>query len=597
MKLMNALIRITTIVVVICTFLSCDDDFNSVGSEVIGGINFEDRQYIARPVAYSKKFDRVQTGNLTYTQNTQPINHARLLGVYNDPVYGQTTYGILSQLIPNQFNPQFGNNPVLDSVVVSIPYISTRTETRQVDVTLTQPDGTTVDVTENETVYTLDSIYQSNPFKLSIYQSNYFLRDFDPATNDRQIYYSNDIESFGAAVEGTLLYSNDNFVPSASEVITTVPDDGGSDDNTAPDRTRIPPQLRVAFKDDPTVAGNPGKVVLDSFKAQFLDKEDGIELSNQDNFNNFFRGIYLKAEAVSDSGNLLYLNSQGITFTLHYTNDGANDSDGNPTRDEEVLTLTFGGTIVNDIRTDFEPIIAEELKSENQDKVNGEEKLYLKGGDGSYAVLDLFNKYVETDADGDFVLDQDGGPVFIDNPTDAQKVKTELDFLRSRDWLINDASFKFYIDQDALNINDPELEPERIYIFNLETGAIIADYTLDVTFRLVDFNTPLNSIPNHLGRITRDSDDAGDFYRIRITQHIINLLNDNDLDNIKFGVCISQNVNAVTSVVGDTATNIDEIIPTSSIVSHEGTILFGNGAGVPEAKSLKLDIFYTESKN
>jgi len=38
----------------------------------------------------------------------------------------------------------------------------------------------------------------------------------------------------------------------------------------------------------------------------------------------------------------------------------------------------------------------------------------------------------------------------------------------------------------------------------------------------------------------------------------------------------------------------DEFIPYTSILSHEGTILYGNKTSVPEDVRLKLEIFYTE---
>ncbi len=578
MKLMNILTKITTLLVVIFTFLSCDDDFNSVGSEIIGDVNFRDSLYTSVPVAYSKRFEKVQTNNLiSGSQGNQLTFHANLLGVYNDPVYGKSVYSILSQLQPERFDPDFGDNAVLDSVVLSIPYLSTPIGTEQVEVAL---DDNTI-VTELATSYRLDSTYQSPPFRLSIYQSNYFLRDFDPSNTERQIYYSNDIETtFGAEVEDTLLYSDNTFVPSPKEFILIKPD--GPDNNEVRDRERISPRLRLVFFDDPNLPNenDPGEKIRERFENLFLDKEGSIELSNASNFNNYFRGIYLKAEPINDLGNLLYINLREASITLHYSFDkiDGQDEDGDDdtediVRDQDDLELAFGNTIINGIETDLNLDIAEELKNENQDQLNGEENLYLKGGDGSIAVIDLFNG---------LVINENG------------EEESELDFLKRQNWLINDASLKFYINQDLITSGD--VEPERIYIFNMETGGVLGDYRLDVSFQLDNASNPVNSILNHLGRITRDSDDVGEFYRIRITQHIIDLLN-GDIDNIKLGVSVSQNVNITTNALGDTSVANDEIIPTSSIISHEGTILYGNLPSVPESKRLKLEIFYTESKD
>ncbi len=564
MNLMNFLIKAAAIVVVAVTFLSCNDDFSNVGSEVIGDVNFQDKQYSATPVAYNQKFDTVQTSFL-------PVN---LLGVYNDPVYGQSSYDILSQVQPEAFNPDFGEVAVLDSVVFNLPYFSTVTATQQVQI-----DANT---TETASTFRLDSVYGNQPIKLSIYKSNYFLRDLDPTTNERQIYYSNDIQSnFVDQVQSQLLYSNDSFIPSASEIVLKQKDPNKTDSIVS--RSRVAPGLRIVFSD------KISNDIRELFKTQFLDKENSAELSNVNNFRNYFRGIYLKAEAINNTGNLIYFNLTSARITLHYSFDKTDvlDEDGDGDRSDKVrddgeYALTFSNNIVNAINTQLDPVIAEELKTENQDQINGERNLYLKGGDGSYAVIDLFNRNI-TNENGE--------------------EENELSFIKRQNWLVNDASLKFYIDQDKVTSGDTE--PERIFIFNLETGDILVDYRFDAT---INEDFPVFSVINHLGRISRDSDKRGEFYKISLTQHIISVLNE-DNDNVKLGLSVSQNVNIVGNANGFTFTRADEnnpdseitleekIIPFSSVISHEGTILYGNTDDVPLAKRLKLEIFYTESKS
>lgn len=554
MKLMNIFTKIVTIVVVVFTFLSCDDDFNSVGSEIIGDVNFEDSQYSSIPVAYSKKLERVQASRLVRQvgANNQLVNHANLLGVYQDPAYGQSVYSILSQVRLGTDRPTFGKDPVLDSVVLNLPYFSAETNT------VTNNNVTTK-------TYRLDSIYGNQPFKLSIYQSNYFLRDFDPVSNDIQLYYSDDVlTKFGPEVEKpeNLLYTNESFVPSSSEITLLSPD--GSDENTDPDVTKAIPALRVKFSD----------AVRDRFKAQFIDKQGSAELSNSNNFFNYFRGIYFKAEASGASGNMVLFDMGQGRITLHYTS----SSETSEEKEQKTLELSFANNIVNSIQTNLKPEIADELKIESQDSINGEDNLYIKGGDGAYAVVDLF---------GGTVLNENGEP------------ENELSYLRRQDWLINDATLTFYVNQSALTAGGAT-EPERIFVFNEETGSVLADYASDVAFQLINEETPVNSILSHLGRIDRGSDDRGDFYKIRLTRHIINLLEDEEADNISLGVSVSQNVNTTRGAIGvvknKNNTPKDEVIPSSSIISHEGTILYGNRENVPEAKRLKLDIFYTASK-
>ena len=130
--------------VIILTILGCEKEFVSIDSDVVNNniaTNFNNNSQRFNIKAYTKVLDPVQTSNL-------PIY---ALGVYNDPVYGQTTASILTQVISSIVaNPTFGEDPVLDSVVVTIPFFSR-----------------SIGITENNVVeYELDSVFGDNPFKL-----------------------------------------------------------------------------------------------------------------------------------------------------------------------------------------------------------------------------------------------------------------------------------------------------------------------------------------------------------------------------------------------------------------------------------------------
>ena len=45
----------------------------------------------------------------------------------------------------------------------------------------------------------------------------------------------------------------------------------------------------------------------------------------------------------------------------------------------------------------------------------------------------------------------------------------------------------------------------------------------------------------HLGRLVRDSDGKGDYYKLRITNHLSSLIHQ-DSTNVNLGVIVSQNV-------------------------------------------------------
>ncbi|HSM64544.1 MAG TPA: DUF4270 family protein, partial [Gillisia sp.] len=114
-------------------FTSCDSDFNTIGGRLIGGQFDSIPLYNAGVIAHSNKIGPVQTNGL-------PSN---LLGVYNEPVYGQQVANVLTQLSLTTNNPEFGTQPIVDSVVLTLPYYSTVVETGE--------DG--------NPVYKLDSIF------------------------------------------------------------------------------------------------------------------------------------------------------------------------------------------------------------------------------------------------------------------------------------------------------------------------------------------------------------------------------------------------------------------------------------------------------
>ena len=184
----------------ICAFaLSCQDDFLEIGGNLVDNVNFSTDSITISVKAYNKSFinQGVQTSGISTGTGA--------LGVYDDPVYGQTVASMLSQISINTTSPSFGSNPVVDSVVLSIPYYSTATGTTE--------DG------GNE--YRLDSVYGDSPIKLMAFRSNYFLSANSAGDVSKSaVYYSNQLSSFNGLEGDTLsllkndLVDPDSFVPS-----------------------------------------------------------------------------------------------------------------------------------------------------------------------------------------------------------------------------------------------------------------------------------------------------------------------------------------------------------------------------------------------
>ncbi len=533
MKRTQILPKVMIILLVIIGLASCDEDFTSLDSEVINKPINDILDETKTVVTYSRKFLPVATNGLPTYQ----------LGVYNDPVYGKSTVTLQSQVTLSENNPDFGVDVELDSVVLYIPYFSN------------------LEINDGIRSFTLDSIYGNQPIDIKIYESNFFLRDLDPDSNfeDPQLYYSNQAAQFEGFL-GQELASIEDFKPSASEIVFF------EDDSDK--------EMRI----------NPGlyqKLPNDFFQEKIIDQEGMSALLNNNNFREFFRGLYFDVQSSSNDGSLFLFDMDEAFITLYYTRNSTSDTDDNSGPDEtdddgraeDTFNLRFASQNVNVFKNDLNPGIASDLF--NPDFENGEETLYVRGGDGIVTIIELFGKTDEISfIDGAEVLEPNG-------------VSDELDRLREDEWLITEANLKFYIDKDK--VTGGSQEPERLSIYDAVNGSVLADYAQDVTGGYED----VDAYNQHLGRIVRDSDDNGEYYEMNITHHLKNLIN-RDSTNIPLALVVSSNVTIqeYQSLQNPQSPGIFKV-PAATVVSPEGTVLYGNNT-TNEAKRLKLQIYYTE---
>lgn len=515
------MLRITTVVAVVFSFFACENDFEAIGSRVLGEPGFNADLYDDAEIkAYTYKPGPVQTNNLMHN----------LLGVYNDPLFGSQEASILSSVILTTPNPEFGTEPVLDSVVMSIPYFANQ-------------------ITEGEeTGYKLDSIYGTDPIKLSVIESRFFLNNLDPDTDFQQSqkYYSN-MEPRILNNLGTVLYENNNFTPSAQPITEYTPANNGETDTLT-----LAPALRVKLNNE-------------FFQSKILDKEGSSDLLNFNNFRDYFRGVYIKADPVSSNGNMMLLNLQNANagITLYYKTkvpDGADtDEDGDLEELIEVrrsYKLNFGNSRVNTFNQEMPDF-------------NDEDNLFLKGGEGSMAVIELF-----------------AGP-----DSDEDGVSDELEYLRESNWLINEANLIFHVNRNYLT---GLREPERVFLYDLDNNRVLADYVLDSPGAMNNPGSASNI--THLAPLKRNENGEGISYKVRITRQINDIIN-NEAANVRLGLVVSQNINLITmSTVLPQEDQKVTAVPVASIITPLGTVLYGPNAE-DEEKRLKLNIYYTEPKN
>lgn len=517
--------------------ISCDKEYNLVGEDLIGDNNFDLGKEYFTVKSYNQKTGSVQSNNL-------PIN---ALGMFTNPAFGTTTANFVTQVTLSAVNPTIGANPVVDSVVVTIPYFSTVKST----------DGTTGKVT-----YELDSIYGASKakFKLSVFESGYFIRDLDPATGfkEKQTYYNSQKNDFDVLKIGSRLNNstdvkqNDEFFFDPSEIIeTTVNSETKKSTNT-----RTKPAIRL-------------KLSNDFFLNKILKAPTG-KLATNDVFKDYFRGLYFKVEKNSIEESLAMIDFSAGTIKVYYKEDLSTTTNGSTTvtRVNKTLDLTLKGNTVSFLeQSNVNASYANALANPNTSA--GDEKLYLKGGEGSLAVLELFGE----DKDNNGVAD-------------------ELEKVRTNGWLINEVNLVFNIDTDAMKNS---VEPNRIFIYNLTNKNAVLDYLTDFT-TVAGFNKKDKYIFDGYIQKQTESAGRGTKYKVRITNQIKNLIKNSDSTNVKLGVVVTENIAVGSFSKVLNPTSLFSTLPTASVFNPLGTVLYGGHPAVPEEKRLRLEIIYTKPK-
>ena len=556
----NSIIKIFFLAITVVFFTSCDKDFNTIGGDLIGDEHFGLVHDSINVLSYNQNIGPVQSNNL-------PVNP---LGIYEDETFGTIEASFVTQLVLAFVNPTIGNNVEIDSVTLSIPYFSHIESTN---------------ATTGNSTYVLDSIYGSadenkRAIKLSVYENGYFMRDLDPVTGflESQKYYTNQGSDFDALKGGIRLNDgvvaqNDAFFFDKSEIknTTTTTTDGKEVKTT----TKTAPAMRLALNKT-------------YFKTKIIDAAASGKLITNDVFKNYFRGLYFKVEKSGASpGQLAMMNFKAGTVTINYKEDLVTTTNGqtSTTRVSKSIVLNMTGNTVSLVKN-TKKTVYEDAITTNVNKTAGDSRLYVKGGEGAMSVLELFDK---TDVLG---YDASGNVSNVPNniPDELDELR-RIDPLTKRAKMINEASLVFHVDKAAMGTTKI---PNRIYLYDLSNSTVLLDY-------LYDSSTGTNAKNGQLifGGQLQKSTDGEYYYKFRITEHIRNLVKNLSFKNVKLGVVVTEDIrnttmNALFSKF--TLNDQNEIfkIPQASVLNPLGVVLYGGAASVPDAKRLKLKIYYTK---
>lgn len=530
----TSFIKKILLVATVVLLYSCDKDFNAIGDDLIGDNHFglESEKYDV--LAYNQEVTPVQSNALT-------ING---LGIYDNPVFGTTNGNYATQVGLAEYSPVIGEEPEIESVVLSIPYFN--------HIKSTNTDGSTV--------YELDSIFGSpeGKLKLSVYESGVQMRGsyFDNGSQLVQLYYTDQNAEFDNFKKGNRLnddsnvFQNDQFFFDATEKVDSTTDATTKKVTV----TRVAPEMRL----------NLNKAY---FQTKILNAA-ASKLSSTDIFQEYFRGLYFKTERSGSSpSNMALIDFAKGKITIKYKAKTEITTDAETVKEDKSLVINLGGGANVNLLTDTKKTeYANAINPASVNKTEGDQELYLKGGQGSAAVIDLSN------------------------------FATKLAEIRDNKWMVNEANLVFYIDSDKMTGAD---EPKRVYLYDLTNNVPLIDYNDGTSGSLTPEDVKGTKFIFD-GMLKVDATTKrGKYYKVRITNHIRNLIKDATAVNVKLGLVVTEDIAVVASnkLKNRIQMSPDEYfseVPRGSVMSPVGTILYGSKASVPDDKRLKLEVYYTK---
>ena len=445
-----------------------------------------------------------------------------LLGQYSQVPFGTKSATIVAQVTLPAVNPTFGTKTQANDNKDNKQEKEKVTEA-YLYIPFFNPNSSNSKATyKKDGEYTLDSLYghKNASFNIDVKELNYYLSDIDTDLNTK-VYYSNNTDltnNLGASIVSGTTTATSYTISNKSSTRYQFDNPRTTEDESKKVQDVLAPGLRIPLS-------------TNFFRTKIINKEGSSELANANEFKKYFKGISVSASNFSkDLMMLLNMANAKIEIVYSYENSGTNSTTTETRKNRYELSLN--GITVN-------------LFNNSGESLTDSSKIYLSGALGQTASITISN--------------------------------TDIANIKSQKLMVTDASLLLYVDNSVSYTK----EPERLFIYNTQTGAVLVDYQYDPTSN-ADSST--YSYLYHLGKLQKEN-GKGAFYQLRITNHILNLVNEIGT-NVPLGIVVASNVKNTNLGAYLRNTNTKGKIPSSAVVTPLGTVI----------KDVKLRISYTQPK-
>lgn len=240
----------------ICT-ISCNET-TPIGSDIIG-----DEDLLKTSVVDSFS---IQTATVSADSiNSSVRTRLYLFGAVNDPTFGKVNASIFTQFLLRASNPNIGENPIFDSLVVTFAY-------------------------NNEIIFGNSASNNS----LSVHEVESVLQSNDTYYSDQEITYN-----------PRLIGEKRNFQYEPSDSVTIAT---SIDDSTGVIvKEKVIPHLRIRLSDE--------------LGRRLMNQVGDIAFESDKQFQQFFKGLYIRPENTSNAIASFDILSEQTKMTLYYTDD------------------------------------------------------------------------------------------------------------------------------------------------------------------------------------------------------------------------------------------------------------------------------------
>lgn len=342
---------------------SCDSDPDDLGAQFFQGNTAEGVKTAYDLVAYNiSNSDTIKAdGRISSSLRKDTI----ILGAFQDSQFGLQKASFVSQIRLSSYNPVFGKNAKIDSVVMVLkPQYYTASDSVK---TATKDEGFTHNNVEAKKILKTYPIYKygrtklngNTQFTINVNEVN----DFLGSINDT--YYSNKQVNVGQLI-GSATFSGD---------IKSVEITKDSDNSSL---LSIPASMRIALDKD-------------FFKTKILDKEGSPELSNLSNFIRYFKG--LKISVAENDGYLMKLGLKNSEIIMYYSYETT--SNGTTKTENSKIDFKLDGSNACFSQIEYDRTGAE-IAQAGYNSTNGDAKLYVQGMGGNSFGVRISNQDINT---------------------------------------------------------------------------------------------------------------------------------------------------------------------------------------------------------